>query len=131
MELGSGFAYVGQQYRLQVGEQEFFADLLFYHLKLRLTNDFGLNQSSIADVFGEGELTPKALENLINYTKEKNVKVIFSESTASVKDAETLAKGAGATVEKIYSLETKEDDFCFICATVSMACCSVGLGAGF
>lgn len=35
LELGSGFAYVGQQYRLQVGKQEFFADLLFYHLKLR------------------------------------------------------------------------------------------------
>lgn len=35
LELGSGFAYVGQQYRLQVGEQEFFADLLFYHLNLR------------------------------------------------------------------------------------------------
>ena len=35
LELGSGFAYVGQQYRLQVGGQEFFADLLFYHLKLR------------------------------------------------------------------------------------------------
>ncbi len=35
LELGNGFAYVGEQYRLQVGEQEFFADLLFYHLKLR------------------------------------------------------------------------------------------------
>ena len=35
LELGNGFAYVGQQYRLQVGGQEFFADLLFYHLKLR------------------------------------------------------------------------------------------------
>lgn len=35
MELGNGFAYVGKQYRLQVGKQEFFADLLFYHLKLR------------------------------------------------------------------------------------------------
>lgn len=35
LELGNGFAYVGQQYRMQVGAQEFFADLLFYHLKLR------------------------------------------------------------------------------------------------
>ncbi len=35
LELGNGFAYVGEQYRLQVGEQEFFADLLFYNLKLR------------------------------------------------------------------------------------------------
>lgn len=35
LELGNGFAYVGQQYRLTVGQQEFFTDLLFYHLKLR------------------------------------------------------------------------------------------------
>ncbi len=35
LELGSGFAYVGRQYPLTVGESEFFIDLLFYHLKLR------------------------------------------------------------------------------------------------
>ena len=35
MELGIGFAFVGSQYRLQVGEEEFSIDLLFYHLKLR------------------------------------------------------------------------------------------------
>lgn len=34
-ELGEGFAFVGRQYRLQVGGQEFFADLLFFHLGLR------------------------------------------------------------------------------------------------
>jgi hypothetical protein len=35
LELGVGFAFVGRQYRLQVGSEEFFLDLLFYHLKLR------------------------------------------------------------------------------------------------
>ncbi len=35
LELGTGFAFVGQQYRLEVGEEDFFIDLLFYHLKLR------------------------------------------------------------------------------------------------
>ena len=35
LELGTGFAYVGRQFRIQVGEEEFFLDLLFYHLKLR------------------------------------------------------------------------------------------------
>lgn len=75
-----------------------------------LCRDFGLTQKSIADVFGQGELTPKSLEALINYSKENNVKVIFSESTASEKEAETLAKEVGAKVEKIYSLETKEDN---------------------
>lgn len=35
LELGSGFAYVGRQVPLTVGDKEFFIDLLFYHLKLR------------------------------------------------------------------------------------------------
>lgn len=35
LELGVGFAFVGSQYRLEVGGREFILDLLFYHLKLR------------------------------------------------------------------------------------------------
>lgn len=35
LELGEGFAYVGKEYRLKVGETEQFTDLLFYNLKLR------------------------------------------------------------------------------------------------
>lgn len=35
LELGVGFAYVGRQVHLQVGEEDFYLDLLFYHLKLR------------------------------------------------------------------------------------------------
>ncbi len=35
LELGAGFAFVGRQVLLKVGEEEFFIDLLFYHLKLR------------------------------------------------------------------------------------------------
>jgi len=35
IELGKGFAFVGSQYGLQVGKEEFFLDLLFYHLGLR------------------------------------------------------------------------------------------------
>jgi len=35
LELGAGFAFVGRQYHLEVGDQDFYIDLLFYHLKLR------------------------------------------------------------------------------------------------
>lgn len=35
LELGSGFAFVGRQVPLEVGDQDFVIDLLFYHLKLR------------------------------------------------------------------------------------------------
>lgn len=35
IELGRGFAFVGRQFHLDIGEKDFYIDLLFYHLKLR------------------------------------------------------------------------------------------------
>lgn len=35
LELGQGFAFVGRQYHLDVGQDDFYIDLLFYHLRLR------------------------------------------------------------------------------------------------
>jgi len=35
LELGEGFAFVGRQYHIQVEEEDFYLDLLFYHIKLR------------------------------------------------------------------------------------------------
>jgi predicted nuclease of restriction endonuclease-like (RecB) superfamily len=35
LELGQGFAFVGRQYHFEVGENDFYLDLLFYHLRLR------------------------------------------------------------------------------------------------
>ena len=35
LELGAGFAFVGSQYHLEVGDEDFYLDLLFYHFKLR------------------------------------------------------------------------------------------------
>jgi YhcG PDDEXK nuclease domain len=35
LELGAGFAFVGKQVHIEVGGDDFFIDLLFYHIKLR------------------------------------------------------------------------------------------------
>jgi predicted nuclease of restriction endonuclease-like (RecB) superfamily len=35
LELGIGFAFVGSQYHIEIDEQDFYIDLLFYHLQLR------------------------------------------------------------------------------------------------
>jgi len=35
LELGKGFAFIGRQYGLQVGEKDYRLDLLFYHIRLR------------------------------------------------------------------------------------------------
>lgn len=34
LELGTGFSYIGKQVHIQVGESDFYIDLLFYHVKL-------------------------------------------------------------------------------------------------
>lgn len=35
LELGQGFAFVGKQVHLEIGESDFYLDLLFYHIKLK------------------------------------------------------------------------------------------------
>ena len=34
LELGAGFSYIGRQYKLEIDGDEFFIDLLFYHVRL-------------------------------------------------------------------------------------------------
>ena len=36
LELGAGFAFLGNQYHLNVGGEDFYLDLQFYNLKLRM-----------------------------------------------------------------------------------------------
>jgi predicted nuclease of restriction endonuclease-like (RecB) superfamily len=35
LELGVGFAFLGSQYHIEIGDQDFYVDLLFYHVRLR------------------------------------------------------------------------------------------------
>ncbi|WP_252246593.1 zinc ABC transporter substrate-binding protein [Clostridium sp. ZBS4] len=84
-----------------------------------LCRDFGLTQKSVENLYGEGEPTPKELENLVNFCKENNIKVIFSESLASPKVSETLASEVGAEVVPIYTLESNEDDMSYLDAMKS------------
>lgn len=35
LEFGSGFSFVGNQYKITVDNQDFYIDLLFYHIKLK------------------------------------------------------------------------------------------------
>lgn len=79
-----------------------------------LCRDFGLTQKSVENLFAEGEPTPKQLEDLVNFCKENNIKTVFSESLASPKVSETLAKEVQAEVVPILTLEAKEDDKSYI-----------------
>ncbi|WP_010232926.1 metal ABC transporter substrate-binding protein [Clostridium arbusti] len=79
-----------------------------------LCRDFGLKQNSVEDVFAEGEPSSKRLEELISYCKTNNIKTIFVEDMVSPKVSNTLAKEVNAKVEKIYTVESKEDNLDYI-----------------
>lgn len=81
-----------------------------------LCRDFNLQQKSVANLFGEGEITPKKLEELVKYIRVNKINTIFSENSASQKTSETLAKDTGAKIQKIYTLETKEDNLDYLAA---------------
>lgn len=75
-----------------------------------LCRDYGLKQNSVEGIFAEGEPSPKRLEQLVNYCKQNKIKTIFVEDMVSPKVSNTLAKEVGAKVEKIYTLESKQDN---------------------
>lgn len=75
-----------------------------------LCRDFGLEQKSLTDLFGEGEATAKTYKELADYCKKNNILTIFSESTESSEEAQTLANEIGGKVENIYSLESSVKD---------------------
>jgi len=75
-----------------------------------LCRDFDLKQNSVTDIFNENEPNPKELAKLVEYCREHNVRVIFTEEAASPLVSKTLATELGAKVEKIYTIESPEDN---------------------
>jgi zinc transport system substrate-binding protein len=75
-----------------------------------LSRDFGLEQNSVEDVFAEGEPSAKKLAGLVEFCKKNKIKTIFVEDMVSPKVSETLASEVGAKAQKIYTLESKEDN---------------------
>lgn len=72
--------------------------------------DFGLKQNSVEDVFAEEEPSARKMKGLIDFCKSHKIRTVFVEDMVSPKVSQTLADEAGAKVEKIYTLESKEDN---------------------
>lgn len=79
-----------------------------------LCRDFNLEQNAVTGVFAEGEPNAKELAELVEYCKQNKVTVIFTEELASPEISKTLAKEIGAKVEKIYTMESAEDNMSYL-----------------
>jgi predicted nuclease of restriction endonuclease-like (RecB) superfamily len=72
LELGSGFAFVGRQVLLEVGDRDFRLDLLFYHLKLRCYVVIELKAVSFDPGFtGTLNLYLSAVDDLLRHPDDK------------------------------------------------------------
>ncbi len=72
LELGRAFAFVGRQVRLEVGDQDFFVDLLFYHLKLRAYVVVELKAAPFDPAFvGQLNLYLSAADDLLRHPDDK------------------------------------------------------------
>ena len=72
LELGTGFAFVGRQVLLEVGDQDFYLDLLFYHLKLRCYVIIELKAGPFDPAFvGQLNLYLSAADDLLRHPDDK------------------------------------------------------------
>ena len=72
LELGSGFAFIGKQYRLEIADSEYFIDLLFYHIHLKCYVVIELkNTKFIPEYAGKLNFYLSAVDSIIKREDDK------------------------------------------------------------
>ncbi|MDO5800247.1 MAG: metal ABC transporter substrate-binding protein [Coriobacteriia bacterium] len=75
-----------------------------------LCDAYGLTQEPITGMDAEGEPDAKAMSEIVQFVRDHNVKVIFSEDLVSPKVAEQIASETGASCEVLNPVEGLEQD---------------------
>jgi predicted nuclease of restriction endonuclease-like (RecB) superfamily len=72
LELGKGFAFVGKQYHLEIAENDYYIDLLFYHIKLKCYVVIELkNTKFIPEYAGKLNFYLSAVDTLVKEEDDK------------------------------------------------------------
>jgi predicted nuclease of restriction endonuclease-like (RecB) superfamily len=112
LELGTGFAFVGRQVLLEVGDRDFYADLLFYHLKLRRYVVIELKAVPFAPEFvGQMNVYLSAADDLLRHPDDKPTiglllcksknKVVIEYALRNLKSPVGVAEWETAIVEEL------------------------------
>jgi predicted nuclease of restriction endonuclease-like (RecB) superfamily len=129
LELGMGFCFVGQNYRVQVGNQDFWIDLLFFHRGLQALVVFELKISDFKPAhMGQLEFYLEALDRDHRQTHEApSIGVLLCKSADSEVVEYALARTASpalvaqymtqlpnkallqAKLEEFYDLATRDE----------------------
>lgn len=73
LELGKGFSFVGQQYHLEIANNDYYIDMLFYHIKLKCYVVIELkNTKFIPEYAGKLNFYLSAVDSLLKQSDDKN-----------------------------------------------------------
>lgn len=103
IELGAGFAFVGEQYHLEVGGDDFYLDLVFYHLKLRAFVVFDLKARRFTpEAAGKMNFYLSAVDDLLRHpTDNPSIGIILCKTKNRV-----VAEYALRDIEKPLAITT-------------------------
>ena len=72
LELGKGFAFVGSEYHIQVSDQDYYLDILFYHVRLRCFVIFDLKIEEFKPEFaGKMNFYLSAVDDLLRHADDQ------------------------------------------------------------
>lgn len=105
VELGSDFCFIGEEYRLQVGGQDFFVDLLFFHRGLSCLVAFELKIDDFKPAYmGQLSFYLEALDRDVRKSHEKaSIGILLCKS----KDAEVVEYTLSRTLSPALVAEYK------------------------
>jgi len=86
LELGVGFTFVGSQYHLNVGGDDFYLDLLFYHLKLRAFVIIDLKSRAFSpETVGKMNFYVTAVDEILRHSSDnRSIGIILCQSKNNI-----------------------------------------------
>ncbi|GAB1414625.1 PDDEXK nuclease domain-containing protein [Paludibacter sp.] len=86
IELGKGFAFVGKQYNIVVNDNDYYIDLLFYHLQLRCYVVFELKAGKFKPEYaGKLNFYISAVDSLLKHQEDNpTIGIILCRTTDSI-----------------------------------------------
>jgi len=121
IEFGKDFSFIGEEYRLQVGNKDFYIDLLFFHRELQCLVAFDLKITDFQpEYLGKMEFYLEALDNIVKKPHEKpSVGIILCKNKDSKVVQYALNRSLSPTLIAQYEtklfdkklLEIKLDEF--------------------
>ena len=121
LEFGKDFAFVGEEYRLQVGKKDFYIDLVFYHRELQCLVAIDLKITDFKpEYLGKMEFYLEALDQDVKKTHEKpSVGIVLCKNKDSKVVEYALNRSISPTLVSLYEtklidkklLENKLDEF--------------------